>query len=367
MGGPLIQERILKATLSAGKGAEAFWDMWYAPKADLAIETLLHVTKADSLQALPAVISGLGQQDVGGMVRSVGSLFGGGEGAGDSGLSPWDLAALFDDSGLVDHARHVYEEAMGAYDIGIRAGGEAWTPALLRSYTGLRWTVAPVNASANPDNLMPPALLAAGTAVATATEGLPGRDIYDVWADVVETGQVKREHIQKLSVTADRLAAIWLLSRELSTRNAPDQSKARSKGWDRRSGPAMGGPPRPAGQWTRVNESLFPRARGYQAHVTGRSGQAYVVRGVRFDGVSSEALLEAKGPGYARFVKNGEFPPWFRGRGQLVSQAKRQIVAANGFPIEWHVAERETAAAIKSLLRKQRIPGIRVVHTPPPR
>src|SRR5262249_14977265 len=73
----------------------------------------------------------------------------------------------------------------------------------------------------------------------------------------------------------------------------------------------------PAGRWQTVNEAMSARARAYQTQVTGRTGEAYVVNGVRFDGVSGGTLLEAKGPGYATFVRNGEFQDFFQGRQQL--------------------------------------------------
>jgi hypothetical protein len=37
----------------------------------------------------------------------------------------------------------------------------------------------------------------------------------------------------------------------------------------------------------------------------------YRVNGVKFDGYANGVLQEAKGPGYAQFVRNGEFQPWF--------------------------------------------------------
>jgi Restriction endonuclease fold toxin 5 len=119
------------------------------------------------------------------------------------------------------------------------------------------------------------------------------------------------------------------------------------------------------GAWRTVNESMSARSLAYQTQVTGRSGEAFVANGVRFDGFEAGAFLEAKGPGYATFVKNGEFRSWFRGQDGLLDQAFRQSRAANGAPVTWHVAESKAADAMRTLFATdRRIQGITVVHTP---
>jgi hypothetical protein len=119
-----------------------------------------------------------------------------------------------------------------------------------------------------------------------------------------------------------------------------------------------------AGQWQSVNESMLERARAYQQQITGRSGQAYFVDGVKFDGVANGGLIDAKGPGYANFVKNGRFRHWFNGADELVEQAQRQVRAANGTPIRWHVAEADAVTAIRNLFADSGITGIDIIHTP---
>lgn len=48
------------------------------------------------------------------------------------------------------------------------------------------------------------------------------------------------------------------------------------------------------------------RAALYQARVTGVAvDAAFLIRGVKFDGFTGGVLIEAKGPGYARFLENG--------------------------------------------------------------
>lgn len=98
------------------------------------------------------------------------------------------------------------------------------------------------------------------------------------------------------------------------------------------------------GAWATANESMSERAAAYQEQITGASpGSVYEVNGVKFDGYSdgySDGVLEeAKGPGYANFVKDGEFVGWFQGEEGLVSQAESQLRAAGGTPITWSVAE----------------------------
>ena len=100
------------------------------------------------------------------------------------------------------------------------------------------------------------------------------------------------------------------------------------------------------------------------AHAGHHHGEAFVVGGVKFDGFIDGVLLEVKGPGYANFVKNGEFARWFRGAGQLVEQAERQLRAAGGTPIRWHFAEESAAEATRSLFLRERIFGIEIVVTP---
>jgi Restriction endonuclease fold toxin 5 len=121
--------------------------------------------------------------------------------------------------------------------------------------------------------------------------------------------------------------------------------------------------PPPPGDWQQIKESMSKRARDYQEQITGRRDQAYVANGVKFDGVANGRYLEAKGPGYAKFVKNGAFRRWFTGKG-LLKQAKAQTEAAQGVPIEWHVADEEFVPVIRQLLEDKGFGGIDVIFTP---
>jgi hypothetical protein len=89
--------------------------------------------------------------------------------------------------------------------------------------------------------------------------------------------------------------------------------------------------------------------------------------GVSFDGFKSGVLLEAKGPGYARFFSEDLAPrKWFAVSGirKLRDQAARQLQAAKGMPIQWHVAEEKAADAIRAYLEEEGLGAIKVVHTP---
>lgn len=122
------------------------------------------------------------------------------------------------------------------------------------------------------------------------------------------------------------------------------------------------------GNWQKVKEGMKARAAKYQTQITGRPpGEAYVVKGVRFDGFRSGVLLEAKGPGYAKFVKGGEFREWFRGDEVLLKQAEHQEAAARAagnIRIEWHVAERELADVLRKAFGDRELRLITIVYTP---
>ena len=121
------------------------------------------------------------------------------------------------------------------------------------------------------------------------------------------------------------------------------------------------------GQFGRVIESMSDRAAIYQSRVTGTLPDVgYVANGVKFDGFNAGrgVLLDAKGPGYATFVKDGQFRPWYNGADSMAAQAQRQLGAAGGTPIEWHFAEEAAANATRNLFQSRGIEGISVFHSP---
>ncbi|WP_233612131.1 Tox-REase-5 domain-containing protein [Corallococcus sp. AB045] len=137
-----------------------------------------------------------------------------------------------------------------------------------------------------------------------------------------------------------------------------------------------GAPSRGPGQWGQAKESMSTRARRYQEQITGHTAdESYWVGGVgpnsggvKFDGFKDGVLLEAKGPGYARFFDELEPKEWFRHSGakDLIAQADRQSrkLRESGVPIRWHVAEKRAADAMRKLLQEAGIKGVEVVHTP---
>jgi len=129
-------------------------------------------------------------------------------------------------------------------------------------------------------------------------------------------------------------------------------------------GTSGGGP----GIWELTNEAMSPRAAEYQQQITGCPvGMVYRVGGVKFDGFDGKNLLDAKGPGYARFLdsKTGGFKSWWRGANDLIDEANRQLGVAGTCPIIWHVAEEAAYNAIDDLFSDNGVSGIDLRFTPP--
>jgi len=126
-----------------------------------------------------------------------------------------------------------------------------------------------------------------------------------------------------------------------------------------------GGSRRITGRWENVNESMSPDARAFQTRVTGRPNQSFVQNGVRFDGVANGRLIEAKA-NYSNFVNRntGKFHSWFQGRDGLTNQARRQIQAADGVPIDWYFQDRVTMDAVSALFMEEGISGINFIFLP---
>jgi hypothetical protein len=120
------------------------------------------------------------------------------------------------------------------------------------------------------------------------------------------------------------------------------------------------------GTWVPVKDSMSQRSAAYQQQITGRPATwAYQVAGVQFDGHTDGVLLEAKGMGYASFIKNGELLPFFQARSRTEKQARNQSLAAQGRLVVWSIADQITVDAIRRLLLEKGIPGIKVVLVPP--
>jgi hypothetical protein len=129
------------------------------------------------------------------------------------------------------------------------------------------------------------------------------------------------------------------------------------------AGPTVAGAGGP-GIFKNVSESMSAASAAYQARVTGsKAGGAYLVNGVKFDGFANGVLIDAKGR-YTRFIKDGKFRKWFRGKYGFIKQAERQLAAANGTPIQWRFAEETAANATRTWFEEKEIFGIDIVHVP---
>ncbi|WP_434385409.1 Tox-REase-5 domain-containing protein [Melittangium boletus] len=132
--------------------------------------------------------------------------------------------------------------------------------------------------------------------------------------------------------------------------------------------PPPGGP----GQWLQKPEGMSSDAQRYQSQVTGApEGWVYRVRTgpgpkdfVDFDGFRDGVLLEAKGPGYQDLLRKMYGKDWFTGMEQLIDQARRQMRASTGAPLQWHFAEQEVAALFNKLLKEKGHGRVKVIHTP---
>ncbi|HEY8616665.1 hypothetical protein [Phenylobacterium sp.] len=112
--------------------------------------------------------------------------------------------------------------------------------------------------------------------------------------------------------------------------------------------------------------------RDYEVQITRAPGLDYVVRRtgekpVKFDGCAvwtpGHELLEAKGPGFARLLPRALRWGFAKGMAEKWNgQAGRQARAAQGRPVEVHVAERE---AVPFFRQSTHVPPLTVVHTRP--
>jgi hypothetical protein len=123
----------------------------------------------------------------------------------------------------------------------------------------------------------------------------------------------------------------------------------------------VGGP----GAWKmelNAARNMSDRARAYQEQVAGHDAtEGYYVRGVQFDGFKAGVLLDAKHlADDGRFARaynsltqgeQGDYVHALDRGSSLLAEAKRQVNAAKGASIEWHVAGRVAADAIETLFK----------------
>lgn len=125
---------------------------------------------------------------------------------------------------------------------------------------------------------------------------------------------------------------------------------------------------REPGSYVRKNESMSDFSRRYQEQQGGRPGQAYRVTGpdgkpVDFDAIDGDTLIDGKAKLAQFFDEAGNPKPFFRGAEEAVDQARRQVRAAEGRPIEWRFAEPGPARYFADRFEVEGIPII-VRHVP---
>lgn len=125
---------------------------------------------------------------------------------------------------------------------------------------------------------------------------------------------------------------------------------------------------KPDGKWVFSPDSASPRAKAYEAQITGMPAEIdYRVNGVKFDGcnLQSRDFLEAKGPGYEGLAER--VVPYVGGdffQVRTLAQMQRQQQAAPPSQVQWHVAERSVVTRLSRLARRRRLNRLHVHHTP---
>ncbi|HWK47456.1 MAG TPA: Tox-REase-5 domain-containing protein [Stellaceae bacterium] len=105
----------------------------------------------------------------------------------------------------------------------------------------------------------------------------------------------------------------------------------------------------------------------YQQYVSGLSkGYAVRLNGVAFDGCREpRIMLEAKSTGYEALLTSKYSPLSDGVASSFINQARDQVVAAGGGPIEWHFREKGAADIARELLKN--FPAITVIYDPMPK
>jgi hypothetical protein len=129
-------------------------------------------------------------------------------------------------------------------------------------------------------------------------------------------------------------------------------------------------PAKAPGEWKHRKFSGSERARRYQEQISGHSAdEVYLIDGVEYDGFTSGVLKEAKAERYLEFFdESGQPKTWYEKSGGfdgLIDQASRQLRAARGIPVEWHVAERELVEILLDHFEQTGLKDIKVIYTPP--
>jgi hypothetical protein len=134
-------------------------------------------------------------------------------------------------------------------------------------------------------------------------------------------------------------------------------------------------PPPPPGTWDFVTRSMPDESAIYQSQITGQPAEKvgerlyrmreYQANRIWYDGRNTEALLEAKANYRWALDTNGEFMDWF-GANEL-EEVRRQLNAACGAKLEWHIAQSDVKSAYDILLDDyvKKYPNLEIIWTPP--
>jgi hypothetical protein len=125
------------------------------------------------------------------------------------------------------------------------------------------------------------------------------------------------------------------------------------------------------GQWVTRAEHMSDAARDYQRFISGRlDDKVLELGGYTFDGFDEArgVLTDAKAFPETFTATGGEFGDWVSGVDQWVAQARNQIRAADGVPIEWHFHSDAARSAMQRLFLERGIDlsRIRLIYTPMP-
>jgi Restriction endonuclease fold toxin 5 len=139
------------------------------------------------------------------------------------------------------------------------------------------------------------------------------------------------------------------------------------------AGETDGGP----GRWVPVTRSGSARSQAYQERGTGiQRGMEYKVGNREFDGYENGVLIDAKDRYYQFFnKKTQDWHQWWRaprksnnyrsaGYDEMLKEARGQVAAARGVPIEWRVSDPQFAAALYRTFTDEGITGIRIRYFP---
>ena len=152
--------------------------------------------------------------------------------------------------------------------------------------------------------------------------------VYDIGVlaqEKITTGKTSAGNWAALGADAASIAVPMAVGAGLAARAAYKATSASSKALK-------------AGKWVNVSENMSDAAASFQKQISGvDAGKSFKLNDEKFDGVTDGGILLDAKSAMKNFVgKDGNFQSWFKGAESMVDQAKRQLNAADGAPIQWH-------------------------------